>query len=291
MDNFIYAIIASILAAILSLSFAVILVQKASWSRYLIKYGTPFAAGVLLVASFRDLLPHGLDEQGSIVLNATLVAILFFFLIEKGFKTFHHHHEEDLSDNRNKSQGWLFLIGDVFHNSVDGIALGSAFLIDPGTGIIAAIALIAHDIPLEVGEFGLQLQSGFTKRQIITRNLLASSTMLLGTIFAYQIGSQIDLPMGYIYGGIAGFFIYIALSDILPTIHSSEEKRYGLQTGFLFVGLIFGIFVSSYAHQYIDVGHAEHGEDGHDEDGHDEDGHDEDGHDEDGHDEDKDDDE
>jgi hypothetical protein len=105
--------------------------------------------------------------------------------------------------------------------------------------------------------------------------------MLLGTIFAYQIGSQIDLPMGYIYGGIAGFFIYIALSDILPTIHSSEEKRYGLQTGFLFVGLIFGIFVSSYAHQYIDVGHAEHGEDGHDEDGHDEDGHDEDGHDED----------
>ncbi|SVC77636.1 uncharacterized protein METZ01_LOCUS330490, partial [marine metagenome] len=127
MTNFIYVIVASIAAGILSLSVAVLLVQKTSWSQYLIKFGTPFAAGVLLIASFRDLIPHGIEEKGPIVLNATLVAILIFFLIEKGFKNFHHHHEEDLKSKRNSSQGWLFLVGDLFHNVVDGIALGSAF--------------------------------------------------------------------------------------------------------------------------------------------------------------------
>ena len=271
--DFVYVIIAGISAGLLSLSVAIFLVQKASMSQYLIKLGTPFAAGVLLIAAFRDLIPHGIDEKGSVVLNATLVAILFFFLIEKGFKNFHHHHEEDLVKNRSKSQGWLFLIGDFFHNAVDGIALGSAFLINPGTGFIATIALIAHDIPLEVGEFGLQLKSGFTKRQIIRRNLYASSILLISAIFAFQFGSIIDLPLGYIYGGIAGFFIYIALSDVVPTIHSSESERYGLQTGFLILGLFFGIVVASFAHQYIDTGH-NHSQDSHDESHDSDDGHD-----------------
>ena len=249
-----YLIVASIVTGVLSLLVAVILVQKTSWAGYLIKLGTPFAAGVLLIASFRDLIPHGIEHKGSVVLNATLIAIIIFFLIEKGFKTFHHHHEEDLENKRNISQGWLFLVGSVFHNAVDGIALGSAFLIDSGTGVIAAIALIAHNIPLEVGEFGLQLKSGFSKKQTIIRNVLASFTLLIGAMFAFQIGSFIELPLGYIYGGIAGFFIYIALSDIVPTIHSSESKRYGLQTCFLIIGLFFGIIISSFAHQYLDVG-------------------------------------
>ena len=281
MTDFIYVLVASMTAGILSLSVAVLLVQKASWSQYLIKYGTPFAAGVLLIASFRDLIPHGIDEKGSVVLNATLIAILIFFLIEKGFKNFHHHHEEDLQNKRNNSQGWLFLVGDLFHNVVDGIALGSAFLINPGTGLIATIAIIAHDIPLELGEFGIQLKSGFTRRQVIVRNLLASSTMIIGAIFAFQLGSAIDLPLGYIYGGIGGFFIYIALSDIVPTIHTSEKTRYGLQTGFLLIGLIFGTFVSSFAHQYIDVGHAGHVHHEDDHDDHDDDDHDD--HDDDDH--------
>tara|TARA_B100001013_G_C24567661_1_gene425220 strand:- start:54 stop:893 length:840 start_codon:yes stop_codon:yes gene_type:complete len=255
MLDVLYVAIASVAAGILSLLVAVILVQKSSWAGYLIKFGTPFAAGVLLIASFRDLIPHGIEEKGSVVLNATLIAIIIFFLIEKGFKAFHHHHEEDLEDNRNTSQGWLFLIGSVFHNAIDGIALGSAFLIDSGTGIIATVAIIAHNIPLEVGEFGLQLKSGFSKKQTIMRNLIASSTLLIGAMCAFQIGSFVELPLGYIYGGIAGFFIYIALSDIVPTIHSSESKRYGLQTGFLIFGLFFGVIVSSFAHQYLDVTH------------------------------------
>jgi zinc and cadmium transporter len=302
MSDILVVLLASSFAGLLSLSVALILLGSEKLSSKLVKYGTPFAAGVLLIIAFRDLLPEAIVEDGADVLNSALGAILIFFLIEKGFKSFHHHHEEDQLEKTDTTQGWLFVIGDLFHNLIDGISLGGAFLIGRDTGLVATVALVAHDIPLEVGEFGNQLRVGFTKRQTIIRNILSGSTTIIGAVLTYQIGGDLDIPMGYLYGGIAGFFIYIALSDIVPTIHSSEKTRYGLQTGFLLFGLIFGGTVSALAHDYIDVGHnhdeedhneeghdeedhneEDHNEEGHDEEGHDEEGHDEEGHDEEGH--------
>ncbi len=285
MSDILVVLLASSFAGLLSLSVALILLGSEKLSSKLVKYGTPFAAGVLLIIAFRDLLPEAIVEDGADVLNSALGAILIFFLIEKGFKSFHHHHEEDQLEKTDTTQGWLFVIGDLFHNLIDGISLGGAFLIGRDTGLVATVALVAHDIPLEVGEFGNQLRVGFTKRQTIIRNILSGSTTIIGAVLTYQIGGDLDIPMGYLYGGIAGFFIYIALSDIVPTIHSSEKTRYGLQTGFLLFGLIFGGTVSALAHDYIDVGH-NHDEEDHDEDHHDEDHHDEDHHDEEDHDED-----
>jgi len=269
MSDLLVVIVASVAAGLLSLSVALILLSSEKLSSKLVKYGTPFAAGVLLMIGFRDLLPEGIAEEGTQVLNATLGAVIIFFLIEKGFNSFHHHHEEDKTQE-NKTQGWLFVIGDVFHNLIDGITLGGAFLIGRDTGLLATFALISHDIPLEVGEFGNQLRVGFTKKQTIIRNIVSGLTTIVGALLTYQLGGELDIPMGYLYGGIAGFFIYIALSDIVPTIHSSEKARYGLQTGFLLFGLIFGGTVSALAHEYIDVGH-NHGENGHHDD-HDEEG-------------------
>ena len=289
MSDILVVLLASSFAGLLSLSVALILLGSEKLSSKLVKYGTPFAAGVLLIIAFRDLLPEAIVEDGADVLNSALGAILIFFLIEKGFKSFHHHHEEDQLEKTDTTQGWLFVIGDLFHNLIDGISLGGAFLIGRDTGLVATVALVAHDIPLEVGEFGNQLRVGFTKRQTIIRNILSGSTTIIGAVLTYQIGGDLDIPMGYLYGGIAGFFIYIALSDIVPTIHSSEKTRYGLQTGFLLFGLIFGGTVSALAHDYIDVGHnhdeEDHNEEGHDEEDHNEEDHDEEDHNEEGHDE------
>ena len=254
MSELIIVILASLAAGLLSLSVALVLLSSKKLSEKLVKYGTPFAAGVLLIIGFRDLLPEGIEEEGIQVLNATLGAVIIFFLIEKGFSSFHHHHEEDKPKDNN-TQGWLFVIGDVFHNLIDGISLGGAFLLGRETGLLATFALISHDIPLEVGEFGNQLRVGFTKKQTIIRNIISGSTTVIGAVLTFQIGGDLNIPMGYLYGGIAGFFIYIALSDIVPTIHTSEKSRYGLQTGFLLVGLIFGGTVSALAHEYIDVAH------------------------------------
>ena len=283
MSDILVVLLASSFAGLLSLSVALILLGSEKLSSKLVKYGTPFAAGVLLIIAFRDLLPEAIVEDGADVLNSALGAILIFFLIEKGFKSFHHHHEEDQLEKTDTTQGWLFVIGDLFHNLIDGISLGGAFLIGRDTGLVATVALVAHDIPLEVGEFGNQLRVGFTKRQTIIRNILSGFTTIIGAVLTYQIGGELDIPMGYLYGGIAGFFIYIALSDIVPTIHSSEKTRYGLQTGFLLFGLIFGGTVSALAHDYIDVGH-NHDEEGHnDEEDHDEEDHNEEDHNEEGH--------
>ena len=270
MTDLLIVLLASLSAGLLSLSVALFLLGSERFSSKLIKYGTPFAAGVLLMIAFRDLLPEAIIEGGTDVLSATLVAIIIFFLIEKGFKSFHHHHEEDKDKETDTTQGWLFVIGDVFHNLIDGISLGGAFLLGRDTGLVATVALIAHDIPLEVGEFGNQLRVGFTKRQTIFRNVLSGLTTVIGAVLTYQIGGDLDIPMGYLYGGIAGFFIYIALSDIVPTIHSSEKARYGLQTGFLIFGLVFGGTVSALAHDYIDVGHnhGQHHDDHDDHEGH-----------------------
>ena len=273
MSDLLVVFLASIAAGLLSLSVALVLLSSEKLSSKLVKYGTPFAAGVLLMIGFRDLLPEGILEEGVNVLNATLGAIIIFFLIEKGFNSFHHHHEEDKPKD-NKTQGWLFIVGDVFHNLIDGISLGGAFLLGRDTGLIATIALISHDIPLEVGEFGNQLRVGFTKKQTILRNIVSGLTTVLGATLTYQVGGDLDLQLGYLYGGIAGFFIYIALSDIVPIIHSSEKARYGLQTGFLLFGLVFGGTVSAIAHDYIDVGHNHDHHDEKNHEGHHEDEHD-----------------
>ena len=283
MSGLLIVFLASIAAALLSLSVAIFLALNDRFSSKLIKYGTPFAAGVLLMAAFWDLIPEGIAESGTDVVYATLAGIILFFLIEKGFQSFHHHHEEDAKKPKDTTQGWLFLIGDVFHNLVDGISLGAAFLIGGrDTGLIATLALVAHDIPLEVGEFGNQLRVGFTKRQTIQRDIISGITTVVFAVLTYQMGEGLldIIPVGYIYGGISGFFIYIALSDIIPTIHQTEKARYGLQTAFLIFGLVFGGTVATLAHDYIDVGHNhdhEHheGHDDHDEEGHDD--HDEEG--------------
>ena len=131
----------------------------------------------------------------------------------------------------------------------------------------------------------MQLRSGFSVKQTILRNIVSSFTLLIGAILSFTIGESSGLQLGHIYGGIAGFFIYIALSDIIPTIHQTEKVRYGLQTAFLIFGLVFGGTVATVAHDYIDVGHNhDHGHhddhkghDDHDEEGHDD--HDEEAHD------------
>ena len=225
MNTFVILLISGIVSSALSFSLALVLIARDKWTKYIAFYGTPLAAGVLLMA-FRDLLPHAIEEGLSPknAITGSIIGMMIFFLFEKLSGGFHHHHEEDTDTN--KAQGWLFLTGDTFHNFVDGVALGGAFLVSPGTGIIASIALAAHDLPQEVGEFGVQIRSGFTRKQTVVRNIFASSVTILAAVVAYQFGDSLNLPMGYLYAGIGGFLLYIALSDIIPSIHRTETSRF-----------------------------------------------------------------
>ena len=161
-----------------------------------------------------------------------------FYLIEK-FVNWHHHHDIDC---HNHSLSTLSLVGDAFHNIIDGVLIAIAFMVDIKVGILTTIAVILHEFPQEIGDYSLLLHSGFSKTKALVWNFISSLTGVLGALVAYFIlnGATTYLPL--LLAFTAGGFIYIALADIIPELHShskeSKTKRKLMVSGFFFFGII-----------------------------------------------------
>ncbi|NLA42893.1 ZIP family metal transporter [Candidatus Saccharibacteria bacterium] len=263
MNDWILLLVASTVGSVVSLSGGIYLLYGKKGSRHVQKYAVPFAAGALLAAAFLDLLPeafsHGDARSVSI---AILSAFLFFFLLERGLSWFHHHHEhEDEKRHKNRHRtSALIIIGDTLHNFIDGLAIGAAFLVNPAMGIATTLAVAAHEIPQEIGDFGLLLARGMKKKRIILVNLLSALVTVIGAALVYGFGGHLEVPEAILLGIIAGFFIYIAASDIVPTIHNESDRRNAnIQSVVLLFGVVFVGVVTTIAHGYI--AHPDH--DGH----------------------------
>ncbi len=176
-------VISIVIAAMFALS------APASWVPALVS----FAVGTLLGAVFLEILPHAIGSTGNLqALFATVLAgILGFFVLEK-LVLWRHCHIEDCEahdhhaepDDRGRS-GLMIIIGDGFHNFVDGILIAAAFLQSTELGVITAAAIIAHEIPQEIGDFVILLHSGYSKLAALALNLLSSLAMLVGALLAY----------------------------------------------------------------------------------------------------------
>lgn len=226
----------------------------------LLRIAVPFAAGALLAAAFLDVLPEAL-EAGEVktVLMAALGGFLFFFVLERSLSWFHHHHAEGESHSHSRRNVWLIITGDTLHNLIDGLAIGAAFLISPATGVVTTIAIAAHEIPQELGDFGLMLAKGMRKSRVLLVNILSALVTVLGASLVYGYGGELPIPEWALLAVAAGFFLYIAASDIIPTIHAEPRKRIAnLQTAVLIVGVIFVGVTSQIAHSFIP--YAEHSE-------------------------------
>ena len=241
-------------------------------------YATPFAAGALLAAAFFDLLPEaGHQGDSERALTFTLIGILGFFLLERFLRVFHHHHEHDKKDKKSDPTSSLIVIGDTLHNFVDGIAIAAGFLIDSSTGIVVTAAVAAHEIPQEIGDFGLLLKKGMSRKNVMLVNLVSALATTVAAVIFYQLGSSNDISLDVVLGLVAGFFIYIAVSDIIPSIHAKEDKQIaGPQTLLLLVGVVVVGFATTTLHEYIDRGHEHdsHGHSEHEEHGHGDENHD-----------------
>ena len=249
-------LIFSLLGGVISLIGGFLLISSKKRAKKMALYATPFAAGALLAAAFLDLLPEA-GHVGNIenALIATLVGILFFFLLERFLRWFHHHHEHDQTDKRDPKIP-LIIIGDTIHNFIDGVAIAAGFLVDPLTGIVVTLAVAAHEIPQEIGDFGLLLQKGLSRKKVILVNVLSALVTTVAAVSFYLIGTSTTISLDIILGLVAGFFIYIAVSDIIPMIHKHEEKILaGPQTLLLLVGVIIVGATSIALHQYIDAEH------------------------------------
>lgn len=255
MDTLGYIVLFSAIGGIFSLIGGLALLRNPRSARALAKYATPFAGGALLAAVFLDLLPEGIEVgETDEVMLAALAGIVIFFLAEGFLHWFHHHHEHgDTSDPKK----WLIIFGDTVHNALDGVAIAASFLISIPTGIVTTIAVAAHEIPQEIGDFGLLLSKGMRRRNVLLVNLASALTTVLFAVLTYWVGSEEALPLGVLLGLSAGFLLYIATSDVIPTIHEKNTKKgsFAQQALLLLAGVLLVGLVTSYAHEYIDAGH------------------------------------
>ncbi len=251
-------ILFSLLGGVLSLLGASLLLKSNKTASGLAKYATPFAAGVLLAAAFTDLLPEAIAEvDARSALVAALFGLLFFFMLERFLRFFHHHHEHE-EDGKNKSSNSLIIIGDTLHNALDGVAIGAAFLVSPSTGIIAAIAIAFHEIPQEIGDFGLLLRNGMKKKRVLLVNIVSALATTVTATVTFAIGDAESSLVSYALAVTAGFFIYIAASDIIPEIHEKlAPGTKDIRPWLLLFGAAFIMIVSPLAHGYIEAGHDE----------------------------------
>lgn len=217
------------------------------------KISIPISAGALLAASFLDLLPEALEEGGDahIILTWALVGFLAFFVAERLLRWFHHHHSHEGSeDQANRS---LIVIGDTLHNFIDGLAIGAAFLVDPATGMIVTLAVAVHELPQEIGDFGLLLSKGMKKSKVLFVNLFSALAAVFGAAAMYGLGGQFNISVDVMLALTAGFFIYIAGADIIPTIHQKNDAKTGHRDAVILIASVAVVgYLISVAHSLIE---------------------------------------
>ena len=217
---------------------ALIFLTKARRDRAILA-ALPFGAGALLAAVFFDLLPEAFTlASPRSLLIWVLIGFMVFFLLERSSSWFHHHHEHKLGV-KNESQNILVMIGDLVHNMIDGIAIGASFLANPATGLITTLAVSAHEIPKELGTFGILLSRGWRDRKVVLANVATAVGTILAATIVYLLGSTVKLPEAQLLALTSGFFLYVAASDIIPDIHEQSRAVGTVQAVVLLFGLTF----------------------------------------------------
>lgn len=206
----------------------------------------PFGAGALLAAAFFDLLPEAFELGApDELLMWTLGGFTFFFVLERCATWFHHHHEHETKAHQNVQQRRLIIIGDIMHNAIDGLAIGAAFLVSIPTGIITAMAVSAHEIPKELGTFALLLSRGWKSRTVLLANVATAAATIATALVVYFLGTDAHLPVGPLLALTAGFFIYVAASDIIPDIHEQPRRMGTIQAAMLVGGIaVVGVVIT-----------------------------------------------
>jgi zinc and cadmium transporter len=221
-----------------------------------------YAIGTLLGAAFLEILPHALELSPGPerVTGTVLVGILLFFLLEKLMLWRHSHVEEShayeplhaAGDHRRVAM--MVIVGDTFHNCVDGVIIAGAFLVSVDLGIVTALAIIAHEVPQEVGDFLVLLHSGYSKRQAFAYNVLAGMAMLLGGVLAYYALQTMHEWIPLLLAIAAASMIYVAVADLIPGLHGKRDLATTLQQSALIVAGVATVgLVSEWAHSLVDL--------------------------------------
>lgn len=252
MNEWIILLIAATAGSIISLAGGLYLLYGKWGAKQLQRVAVPFAAGALLAAAFIDVLPEAMEHGDARAVSlAVLIAFLAFFILERTLSWFHHHHEEKTVHVHGRRNTTLIIIGDTLHNFIDGLAIGAAFLVDPAIGVTTTIAIAAHEIPQEIGDFGLLLSKGMKKKHVLLVNIASALATIVGAVLVFGFGGSLGFAEPLLLASIAGFFIYIAASDIVPTIHAEPKRAIAnMQTFILIVGVVLVGITTTIAHSF-----------------------------------------
>ncbi|MEO5702978.1 MAG: ZIP family metal transporter [Gammaproteobacteria bacterium] len=241
-----WIIVFSLIGGVLSVvSAGIFLLFPKKFRIQLLPHLVSFAIGALLGAAFLDLLPEALEGAAHLDPHAITATVLFgvlgFFLLEKIVLWRHCHSHPtplDVSDpvhatatvhghshSRAEAAGTLIVIGDSIHNFVDGVLIAAAFMTDIRLGIVTSLAVAAHEIPQEVGDFAILLHSGFSRRKALFFNILSSFTTVVGGVLAYYSLAGLERVLPFVLAIAASSFIYIAVADLIPDLHQRAQGR------------------------------------------------------------------
>ena len=252
MTILLWIVVASLIGGALSVLCAALfaLNARAHWVNALVSY----AIGALLGAVFLDILPEAirLSSNAAMLSGTVLAGILLFFTLEKLLLWRHCHHEhceahESHQVTAHGRSGMMIMVGDTFHNFVDGIIIAAAFLTDVQLGIVTALAIIAHEIPQEVGDFMILLHSGYSKAQALTLNLLSSLATLIGGALGYFALQSMQGIVPTLLALAAASMIYVAVADLIPGLHQRTSLRDTIEQVSLIVAGVFSIFIVNFS--------------------------------------------
>jgi zinc and cadmium transporter len=239
MTTLAYIVVAAVSGGILAtLAAAATLALHARWISRLVS----FAVGALLGAVFIELLPHALEEgSAGPVMITVLIGLLSFFLLEKLVLWRHAHGHEQHDDAEDESEhdhalhahrqapgdggrsGLMILIGNSVHNLCDGIVIAAAFITDLRLGVATTVAIVAHAVPQQVGDFAVLIHSGFTRGRAFTFNVAAGGATVVGALAGYFALADMQQVLPYVLAVASASLLYVAVADLIPSLHRRPE--------------------------------------------------------------------
>jgi zinc and cadmium transporter len=245
-----FALISTLLVSIVSLAGIGFLSINPARLQKIVFILVSFAVGALFGDAFFHLLPESVETHDNPVLVGGLVmsGILAFFILEK-IILWRHDHRLHNNNRQIKPLGYMSLAADGFHNFIDGILIGASYLVSPDIGITTTLAVILHEIPQEIGDFGILVHSGLKVRKALWLNFLTACMAVAGTIVVLILGQKMHDLVNYIIPFAAGGFIYLAGCDLIPEL----KKDIGIKQSLIQLGCIFTGILLLYAFRFIEI--------------------------------------
>ncbi|MDP3996698.1 MAG: ZIP family metal transporter [bacterium] len=241
----------ALIAGLFSLVGGLLLIWKSNYAAKVITPLLSFSAGAFIGVAFLDILPEAVEmvEEPHAIFLAFLVGFTAFFIIERVLMRYFHYHTEGEAGEHGEhteSLPLLIITGDSLHNFLDGIVIALAYVANPALGLTTAIAIAAHEIPQEIGDFSILLDQGWKKLNIIMVNILSSLLTVVGVFIGFYAAGFFENRLAFLLAAASGIFTYIAASDIIPEIHhrAGHKELYRVVFAFILGLIVIGYLVS-----------------------------------------------